>query len=55
MQKSNLKIFKAIIVFLVIFAWIFSGWPQLWQNPAIPPGIQEAKASSSVVGQVVNV
>lgn len=35
---------KKILVFLIIFGWIFSGWPPIWQNPRIPPGIQEAQA-----------
>ena len=25
------KFLKVSIVFLVIFSWIFSGWPQIWQ------------------------
>ena len=38
------KTLKFIIVFLLIFSWLFSGSPQIWQNPRIPPKIQEAKA-----------
>ncbi len=29
--------------------WIFSGWPRIWQNPPIPPKIQEAKAETQVL------
>lgn len=38
------KALQFIIVFLVITAWIFSGFPRIWQNPLIPLGIQEARA-----------
>jgi hypothetical protein len=38
------KFLKILIIFLIIFTWIFSGWPQIWQNPRIPPEIQEARA-----------
>jgi len=33
------KISRFLLIFLLIFAWIFSGWPQIWQKPAIPPEI----------------
>lgn len=33
------------MVFILIFAWIFSGWLQIWQKPAIPPEIEKVKAS----------
>jgi hypothetical protein len=36
-----LKILKILAIFLMIFAWIFSGWPRIWQKPPIPPKIQE--------------
>ena len=42
--KKTLKFF---IVFLIIFGWIFSGWPRIWQNPRIPPEIQEVKANTT--------
>jgi hypothetical protein len=38
------KFLKILIIFLIIFTWIFSGWSQIWQNPRIPPEIQEARA-----------
>ena len=52
--KTNFnKFLKIFIVFLIIFTWIFSGWPQIWQNPPtpldkylsepFPPKIQEAQ------------
>ena len=45
-QKSViLKISRFFLVTILIFAWIFSGWPPIWQSPRIPPGIQEARAA----------
>ena len=38
------KFIKISVIFFIIFAWIFSGFPQIWQDPPIPPEIQEAKA-----------
>ena len=39
------KFLKISIVFLIVFSWIFSGFPRIWQNPPIPPKIQEARAA----------
>lgn len=36
---------KFFVIFLIIFAWIFSGWPRIWQNPPIPPEVQEAQTA----------
>ena len=36
---------KIMLVATIIFAWIFSGWPQIWQKPAIPPKIQVAQTA----------
>ena len=38
------KIARISIIFLIISAWIFSGFPQIWQNPRIPPLLQQAHA-----------
>jgi len=38
------KFLKISIIFLIIFAWIFSGFPAIWQNPRIPPSLQQAYA-----------
>jgi len=43
------KHLKFSIVFLVIFAWVFSGLFQIWKNPPIPPEIKQAKAASTVI------
>lgn len=36
-----------IFIFILIFSWIFSGWPQIWQNSKIPPKTQEARAATT--------
>jgi hypothetical protein len=36
------KFLQVSVVFLVIFGWIFSGWPQIWQKPAIPPSARRS-------------
>jgi len=43
------KKIKGFVVFLIIFAWVFSGSFQIWNNPSIPPKIQEAKAAPTVI------
>ena len=40
------KFLKISIILLIIFAWIFSSWPVIWQNPRIPSKIQEAQATN---------
>lgn len=42
------KFLRTILIFILIFAWIFSGWPQIWKNPPFPPAIQEARASTTI-------
>ena len=32
----------------MVIGWVFSGWPQIWQNPPVPPQIQEARAAIAV-------
>ena len=38
------RILRKIFLFLLILLWFFSGFPQIWQNPSVPPQIQEAQA-----------
>ena len=40
-----LKISRFFLVTILVFSWIFSGWPQIWHNPAIPPEVQEAQTA----------
>src|SRR3989338_7802382 len=39
------KMGKFLLIFVVIFGWIFSGWPVIWQNPRIPPQIKKVLAA----------
>ena len=51
MYKEKFKTLRGFVVFLIIFAWIFSGFPQIF-NPStlfrtgFPSGIQEARAQN---------
>lgn len=36
-------------IFLIVTGWIFSGWPQIWQNPPFPPKVQKAYAADTVI------
>ncbi|MBU2591931.1 hypothetical protein KKD61_00535 [Patescibacteria group bacterium] len=44
MMKKN-GLLKNLLIFIITIAWFFSGWPQIWPNPPIPPEIKEVKAS----------
>ncbi|HEY4524587.1 MAG TPA: hypothetical protein VJL36_02410, partial [Candidatus Paceibacterota bacterium] len=39
------KIFLALIIFIIVAGWIFSGWPTIWQNPLWPPKPQTVSAA----------
>lgn len=41
------KFLKVSVIFLVIFAWFFSGWPQIWKEPSIPPEVREVLADAT--------
>lgn len=45
MIKKVATISKFLLIFVIITAWIFSGWPRIWQNPAIPPEIKKVEAA----------
>ncbi|MDD5071471.1 MAG: DUF2341 domain-containing protein [Patescibacteria group bacterium] len=47
-NKPWLACGKRILIFLLIIAWIFSGWPPLWQNSRVPPVIKKAQAAPIV-------
>lgn len=38
---------KIAVSLLIVFFWLFTGWPVVWTNPRIPPGIVEVKADST--------
>lgn len=41
--------FVILVVFSLVTGWMFSGWPQVWQNLAVPPEIQKAEAAAEDV------
>ena len=47
MNKKFATISKFLLIFVLIFAWMFSGWPRIWEKPAIPPEVQEARADTA--------
>lgn len=53
LQEKARRILKVFAVFIIVFTWIFSGWPQVWQNPGFPPKIRKAQAALTYVGGVV--
>ncbi|MCH7598070.1 hypothetical protein IID27_03500, partial [Patescibacteria group bacterium] len=38
------KILKFLSVLILAVSWIFSGWPQIWQNPPFPSEVKEVRA-----------
>src|SRR3989338_1841846 len=44
-KSMVLKISRFFLVVILMIGCIFSGWPQIWQNPRIPPNIQKAQAA----------
>ena len=43
------KIFYKLGIFILILFWLFSGWPQVWENPSFPPKVQEVKAQTGEI------
>jgi len=44
-NTGKISVIAVLIVSLVFGIWFYIGQPRLWQNPAIPPGIQVARAA----------
>ncbi len=42
------QILRKFLILLLIFSWIFSSWPPIWNNPPFPPKIQQAQAASLI-------
>lgn len=36
-----------MVIFSLVMSWWFSGFPQIWKNPAIPPEVETAKADTA--------
>jgi len=44
--KNNFGNFLIILlIFSLVAGWIFSGFPQIWPKPPIPPEVHEARAA----------
>src|SRR3989338_5488776 len=43
LKKSS----QFILILVISFGWIFSGWPQVWHNPPFPPEAKIAYADST--------
>lgn len=48
--KRSKKLFRNIFIFILVFSWIFSGWPQVFNNP---PKINEASAATIPSGVII--
>ena len=46
-NTGKISITFVLIVSLVFGIWFYVGWPQIWQNPAIPPEVQKAQAATA--------
>lgn len=44
--KRRIQFLQKIAAPIVILAWLFSGFPKIWDNPRIPPKIQVAQAAA---------
>ena len=43
-RKGTVCFLKYVFLMGLIISWIFFGWPQIWQNPRIPPDVERALA-----------
>ena len=46
-SAGKISITLVLIVTLVFGIWFYSGWPQIWQKPPIPPEVQEVQADTA--------
>jgi len=46
LPRRKFTFLRGPLVFVLIISWIFSGWPQIWQKPAIPPEIENTQAAA---------
>src|SRR3989338_2002373 len=44
-SSGNFLIF--CFIFSLVAGWWFSGWPDIWKNPTIPPEVREARAADT--------
>lgn len=48
-MRSSRRALRFLLVLTTITAWFLSGFPQIWNNPPIPPEIREARAAGEAV------
>src|SRR3989344_598198 len=48
-KNQSKDVLAKLLIFSLIFYWIFSGFPQIWENPPFPPVIEEMSAASPEV------
>jgi hypothetical protein len=48
-MKNKLYLIKSFLSGMLIFVWIFSGWPKVFNNPYLPPKIQKAQAATETI------
>jgi len=41
-KNTFLNFWVILVIFSLVGGWFYSGFPRIWQKPAIPPEIQEA-------------
>ncbi|HUW24349.1 MAG TPA: fibronectin type III domain-containing protein, partial [Patescibacteria group bacterium] len=44
MKKRLSRCFRLLLTFLLVFSWLFASWPVVWENPRIPPQLNQAEA-----------
>jgi len=45
--KDNLGNFLiTCLIFSIVLGWFFSGWPQIWHGPSVPPKVQQVQAAT---------
>lgn len=48
-SSINWRILRGLLVLILVIGWIFSGWPQIWENPRIPSEIKKVQAAATVI------
>src|SRR3990167_11202095 len=46
MSGVSRKFGQFILIFVLATGWIFSSWPQIWNNPPFPPKVEQARAAA---------
>ncbi len=49
-REGGRKIITFLLILLIVTGWMFSGWPQIWKNPSVPPEVKVAQAAPVIDG-----